>query len=240
MPSFFSSAAAWNHPSWSISAEWFAYLSFPAFAWAAWRLRDCAGLAVVGALALLFGLYAAFEPLAGFPLTAATFRWGALRIVPCFAYGAAIYLLWRGGPIRTRGAAALWSLGFAAMILALTQAGAPDATTVACGGGLILALASLTSTGSKALSGRGGVYLGEISYAVYMVCFPWELVFGKAMEKLGYGPALPPLLWAAMFLGVVPVAMVAHHLVERPARDMLRRWGDRRSTNAGAPVTRPA
>src|SRR3569832_1237739 len=35
----FAKAAAWNHPSWSISAEWFAYLTFPAFAWIAWRLR---------------------------------------------------------------------------------------------------------------------------------------------------------------------------------------------------------
>src|SRR5690606_718800 len=33
-----ASSAAFNHPSWSISAEWFAYLSFPAFAFVAWRI----------------------------------------------------------------------------------------------------------------------------------------------------------------------------------------------------------
>ena len=70
--------AAWNHPSWSISAEWFAYLAFPAFAWVAWRLRDRPNLAVIGALVLLFGLYAAFQALAGFSLSQATIAWGAL------------------------------------------------------------------------------------------------------------------------------------------------------------------
>jgi hypothetical protein len=43
--------AGWNHPSWSISAEWFAYLSFPPFAWAALKLKD-RPLAAVGLVVL--------------------------------------------------------------------------------------------------------------------------------------------------------------------------------------------
>jgi peptidoglycan/LPS O-acetylase OafA/YrhL len=39
--------AGWNHPSWSISAEWFAYLCFPLFAFVFWRLRDKPVAAVV-------------------------------------------------------------------------------------------------------------------------------------------------------------------------------------------------
>ena len=235
-----SPAAAWNHPSWSISAEWFAYVSFPAFAWAAWRLKDRPSLAVIGVLILLFGLYTLFEALAGFPLTSATYKWGALRIVPCFAYGAAIYLMWRAGTIATRTQAKFWSAAFAVLILALAQVDAPDAAIVTACGGLILALAGLTSTGSSVLTGKVGVYLGEISYAVYMCCFPWLLVFGKAMEKLGYGPTLPPVLWGVLFVGVVPVAIVAHHLVERPARTLLRRWADLKFPLSLRPVTRPA
>jgi peptidoglycan/LPS O-acetylase OafA/YrhL len=220
-------AAAWNHPSWSISAEWFAYLTFPAFAWAAWRLKDRPNLAVVGVLILLFGLYTVFEALAGFQLTEATYKWGALRIVPCFAYGTAIYLVWRSGAMKTRTQAKFWSLAFLVLAMALAQVDAPDAAIVTTFGGLILALAGLTSTGSKVLSGRVGVYLGEISYSVYMVCFPWLLVFGKAMEKLGYGTSLPLGLWVVLLVGVVPLAAAAHHLVERPARTFLRAWADR-------------
>ena len=38
-----ASVSAWNHPSWSISAEWFAYVFFPLFAAAAWALRAGGG-----------------------------------------------------------------------------------------------------------------------------------------------------------------------------------------------------
>ena len=48
--------AGWNHPSWSISAEWFAYLSFPIFGWAALALKSRPWAAVAGALALMTGL----------------------------------------------------------------------------------------------------------------------------------------------------------------------------------------
>jgi len=221
-------AAAWNHPSWSISAEWFAYLAFPAFAWTAWRLRERPTLAVVGAIMLVFGLYALFQAGMDFPLTQATIHWGALRIVPCFAYGCALWLLWRAGAMRSRGQALFWSGAFAALALTLAQIGAPDASLVTVFGGLILALAGLTSTGSRVLSGPVGVYLGEISYAVYMTCFPWLLVYTKATERLfGLGESLPLAWWLPLLVGVVPVAAVMHHLVERPARTALRRWADR-------------
>ncbi|MDP1171590.1 hypothetical protein, partial [Klebsiella pneumoniae] len=61
--------AGWNHPSWSISAEWFAYLCFPLFAFVFWRLRDKPVAAVVGTAAFLTVLYFVFEQTAGFPLT---------------------------------------------------------------------------------------------------------------------------------------------------------------------------
>jgi peptidoglycan/LPS O-acetylase OafA/YrhL len=214
----------WNHPSWSISAEWFAYLAFPAFAFAAWKLRDRPRLAVAGALALLAALYAGFGRLAGLPLTQATIAWGALRIVPCFAYGSAIYLLWRA--VRPPGPAAAVARTLAVlMATALAVAArAPDAAIVALFGALILTLADLARSGSRLFASGPAVYLGEVSFAVYMVCIPWKLAFAKAAQHvlhLGVAP-LPWPLWTAMVLGVIPLAMLAHHLVERPARAWMR------------------
>lgn len=220
-------AGGWNHPSWSISAEWFAYLSFPAFALLIWPLRRRPWIAGVLAMALVVILNVGFEAVAGFPLTKATTAWGALRIVPCFALGCATWLLWRSEAIASRkGAVAGVALSTLA-IIAAALAGAPDWLTICIFGALILALGSLASTGSRLLTAPLWVYLGEVSFAVYMVCIPWQLVFEHGVRKVFSlpGDTLPPLLWAMLYLGVVPAAMALHHLVERPAREAMRRHG---------------
>ena len=223
----FAPLGGWNHPSWSISAEWFAYLTFPLFAWAAWRLRNHSGLAVALALVLAAVLEAAFERLAGFPLTRATIAWGALRIVPCFALGCAVYLAWQAQPLRTRAAAFTVTAAALAGIVAAAQFGAPDFLFIALFGALLFGLACLSSAGSSFLTAPLWVYLGEVSFSVYMVCIPWQLVLDKAAHKVLTLPteALPLWLWIVQLVGVVPAAMLVHHLVERPAREVLRRHG---------------
>jgi peptidoglycan/LPS O-acetylase OafA/YrhL len=220
-------AGGWNHPSWSISAEWFAYLTFPAFAFVIWPLRARPWIAILLAVTLVIGLNIGFQQVAGFPLTQATIAWGALRIVPCFALGFAVWLLWRSDVIRSPRIAVAGVLGSVAAVAACAFVGAPDWLSVCLFGALILSLGSLASTGSRLLTAPLWVYLGEVSFAVYMVCIPWQLVFEHGAKRLlGLpGETLPPLLWAVLFVGVVPAAMVVHHLVERPAREAMRRHG---------------
>ncbi len=221
--------AGWNHPSWSISAEWFAYLTFPLFAAAALALKARPYIAAAGAAALLAGLYLVFPLLSGFALTEATIVWGALRIVPCFALGCAAWLVWRSNPLPRAAQAAGAAAALVLAIALMAALRAHDALIVMAFGGLIVSLASLTSAGSRIGSSAAGVYLGEISYAVYMVCIPWKLLFVNGVHKLfGYGDQLPLGLWLVFLAGVVPIAALAHHLVERPARNWLRGLGHRR------------
>lgn len=233
----FAPVAGWNHPSWSISAEWFAYLTFPAFAWAALALRARPLLAVALAGGLMLGLYAAFEALAGFPLTSATIAWGALRIVPCFALGCALHAVWRARPVddaRLAGAGALVS---GALVAALALSGAWDGLTVLALGGMILGLANLAQSGSNAMTAPAFVYLGEISYSVYMICVPWKIVFanGAAFLLKIEGDQLPPALWLIMIAGVVPLSAVSYHLVERPARAGMKLLAERRKAKVASP-----
>jgi peptidoglycan/LPS O-acetylase OafA/YrhL len=223
----FAPLGGWNHPSWSISAEWFAYLLFPAFATLAWRLRARPGLAVAAAAGLTVALQEIFRRLTGFPLTHATYLWGALRIVPCFALGAAVHLLWRASPLKTRPGAGAFTLAALALAGACVGIGAPDWAAVLAFGALIYGLACLSSAGGRRLTAPAFVYLGEVSFAVYMVCIPWKLLVANGAHKLLHlqGDILPLPVWLAMLGGVIPAAMIAHHLVERPARAAMRRRG---------------
>lgn len=217
--------AGWNHPSWSISAEWCAYLCFPAFALLAASLRRWPVAAVIGAVAMFAATSLIFQRITGFPLDAATIAWGALRIIPCFALGCALYLAWRGR-VADRRKALAGAAFFALAVLALAQFGAPDILIVFACAGLIVSLAQVSASGGRLLSHPFFVYLGEISYCIYMVSIPWSLLVvntGARLMHLG-GKQLPWPVWIIFALSVLPVAAAAHHLIERPARDRMKLW----------------
>ena len=217
--------SGWNHASWSISAEWFAYLTFPAFAFGAWSLRHRPFLAVALALGLIAVLYPSFERLAGFPLTEATIKWGALRIVPCFAYGCALHALWRSGAIPARLAAPI-AIVAALAVLATVQLGAYDAVIVMALGGLILGLACLAVAGSRFGAQSVFVYLGEISYSTYMICIPWKIISVNAATKILHieGDQLPLIVWLVIVGALVPLSALSYHLIEKPARNRMKAW----------------
>jgi peptidoglycan/LPS O-acetylase OafA/YrhL len=221
----FAKSSGWNHASWSISSEWFAYLAFPVFAWVALRNKARPRLGVALALAFLGGVYAAYQAATGASLTEATFYWGALRIVPCFTYGCALYLLWRSGAADGRMKP---FIGLVLSLLALVASaafGAPDGVVVAAGGALILFLAALSSSDLQLGIHPVLVWLGEVSYAVYLVCIPWELlVTGAGGRLLHFGDRMPLYAWLFMVIGLLPAAALAHYLVERPARTLMRKW----------------
>lgn len=235
----FAPVAGWNHASWSISAEWFAYLTFPAFAFAAWKLRTRPVAAVLGALTFIALLYPAFQALAGFPLTEATIQWGALRIVPCFAFGCALHALWRSDRFPTRlggyGAALLGMVTLGAV-----QFSAPDLVIVMLLGGLIFMLASLAKGGFEFAGQSVFVYLGEISYSTYMICIPWKiLAINAATKALNIeGDKLPLFVWVSIVAALVPLSAISYHVIESPCRERMKTWASswkqRRLALAGA------
>jgi peptidoglycan/LPS O-acetylase OafA/YrhL len=223
--------AAFNHRSWSISAEWFAYLLFPAFAFVTWKLRNAPLVAVAASLALLVVLYVGFERIAGFPLTQATFQWGALRIVPCFAYGCALYLAYRQGPLKSPGLVAVIA---AFALISAAALNLWDGVIVAVCGLLILALAGLPNDRAGWMASKPAVYLGEISYAVYMVLVPWQLLAVNLAAKVTNAPdkLLHAVVWLPILLVLPVVAAIAYHLVEYPCRKAIRTWAAKSSKSA--------
>lgn len=179
----------WNGPSWSLSAEWFAYLLFPVFArvglWLRRRPAALVGLAVT--VFLLFDWISRAQ--FGRILPHAEHSVGIMRIVPEFLFGVALYRLGQGlhfGPRATLGAAAAAT----AMVVSLMHVHADDRLIVAAMGPWLLTLALLSKSGVAGwLAARPLTFLGEVSFALYLVHIPLLILWKNAVAELTGSPA---------------------------------------------------
>lgn len=202
-----------NEPSWTISAEMFAYLLFALLAFRSYGLGSLCVAFVVSAV--LVHLLAVALGKSGFMHL--TWDFGALRIVPLFILGMILRLV--APHISTAVSVVLAGLG-AVLLLGLTaeaSAGYPILLAFAL---LILGGAGLSSIPGVPTNSTPLVYLGEISYSIYMVHILVIWVCLDLLPRIG-GPALP---WPAIGLGLVLTSSVSYHFLEKPAR----RWIVRR------------
>lgn len=228
---------SWNYPSWSISAEWLAYLAFPLVALLGARVRTVR-LATVGlaaALVLNVLIYLAIDA------AGETGRVPMLRIVGEFAAGMFLFHLWRAGrlPAFTRDHAAT-VLAIAAVVATTLVATRSDIAPVVATplyAGLILALAYGRGWLPSVLSTRWCVLGGELSYALYMthaVSQRWLWANLPAADFTGD----PPLVRAGLLLFYVvviaAVTVFTYYAVEKPGRALMRSVVERRR----APLTR--
>jgi peptidoglycan/LPS O-acetylase OafA/YrhL len=248
--------ASWVGSTWSISAEWLAYLLFPVAALGFFRLRNLPA-AVLGVLAV-----AAMAPMAWAYLTTGSpyFDWSWLvRILSGFGAGVLAYLAVRR--LRGSGAAApsarvrAGASVLAAALPVLIAAGLLAGELLGPGrGGAVLVVFPLL-VGALAVADRGpalvlsapwAVYGGRISYCLYLVHIPMLELYWFALQQVD---ALGPRTWLAHLTGLAVVASTfvlaagAFRLVEEPARRRLRRMtprlSGRRPKRASAPGPDP-
>jgi peptidoglycan/LPS O-acetylase OafA/YrhL len=214
----FTDQLTWNDPSWSISAEWGAYLLFPLLAMAIdWRRMPswAVGMAIATCCVLLHLVMAR----AGAPtLGTDIWRFGLLRCLTEFAAGTAVCALWqrwRAAP-ATPAAFATLAAGCMATLRAL---GVPETLAVPLlFAAALLALALTSGLRGNPLDNKALHYLGEISYATYLGHFLLWIVF-KLVLVTDPRSVSAPLI--ALFLLLVLASSIAlYHLIERPAQ----RW----------------
>jgi peptidoglycan/LPS O-acetylase OafA/YrhL len=217
---------SWNVPSWSISAEWFAYLCFPAVAYCFGRIRDPRALLVIAFASL--ALAALIFSMAGWGLASAWIAPSALvRIAGSFVCGAALcrYAVLRReleSNSTLNDAAAMMAL---VAFLVLPSFGVPDFALIALLAAFIATLAMSRGVTARLFSLAPIVWLGEISYSLYMVHFPvlrtLNIVFKpERLAAMGSMAAIAAYVFA---IGVcVAAAAVLYYLVERPLRIRLR------------------
>ncbi|HXZ02452.1 MAG TPA: acyltransferase [Stellaceae bacterium] len=212
-------SVALNGPSWSISAECYAYLLFPFAVPVIYRLRDSTAAAIFGALLLAIAIDHPF--IAGEETR--TCGWGALlRALPEFMSGVIAYRAYASG--RWRG---IWQkdLVFAGVVAAIVVSllfDMPDGAVVLLLPALLLASVANTGRAAGLLGARPLRWLGEISYSVYIfqnVAFSlltaacaWLVAHGLDGSRLA----------AVAVLFVIASGALVHRCIDVPLRAALR------------------
>lgn len=208
---------SWNFPSWSISAEVVAYLSFPLLA------RIILSQTRTRALALAFLFHFAVYGLLhvnGLEFHMMTNAPSLLRILTEFTLGMALWRfmdIWQG---RMR-AAALTTALTSALIIAAMAIQLNTVVFTPLFALLILAASGLGAGRFALLNSRPIVYLGEISYATYMVHII-VLIVVRWLTDTPSHIALGLIPAAVGVLCVYALSAVLYHAVEQPARKWLR------------------
>lgn len=223
----FHDIETWNHPSWSISSEWFAYLLFPFMIaiWyriADWRMRVALAILAYGGASMLYYAEGAYGLLL-------TVHYGNLRIFFLFVIGVGLYDLY--ACLRDRQwripAADAWAWSSIVVLLALMHVDASMAVLVPVLVVMLLAAVDARASFLRVFSWAPLVYLGEVSYAIYMIHAlvekVWEFIYRKWLGDgfFTFETGLVGLL--AVMVACVVAGIVLHHVVERPARRYLRR-----------------
>lgn len=216
----FTETHSWNFPSWSVSAEAFAYLAFPAFLFLL-PLRRPWLTAAIATTMLLTAWFTLSDR--GITLTKLMYDFGIVRILFEFCLGIAVYLVYEQMHIGPVLASSISGISFL-IVLAVAAIQGPEIISVLMFATIILGLGFRSQSPKPSLLRSPAlVYLGEISYSTYMVHLLILMAARKIFEKVTPGLEWGGLPGVLMTLTVIYIgSIVFHHGVEVPARWFLR------------------
>jgi peptidoglycan/LPS O-acetylase OafA/YrhL len=236
----------WNHPSWSISAEFFTYIAF-ALAWLAMRR-----MAWLFAVTMLVAMPVLLLQLKGH--MDATYDWGFLRSVFGFAAGVLVFNAMRGERVQaaakrlTTGVATIVELALTAGVVAFVSLAGTGPASIAAP--VVFALTVAAFSLQRGALGRvlllaPAQLLGKLSYSIYLLQFPLQqlLMFAAiglasndvieretlflfppgARFQLGATQTVGDMTNVVMLIVLIGAAALTYRWVESPGRAYVRR-----------------
>jgi peptidoglycan/LPS O-acetylase OafA/YrhL len=232
----------WNGPSWSISTEWWTYVTFAlVIAWLGMRNWLLVATAVAAPIALLHLSKSGMDT---------TFDWGFVRCLFGFALGVACYRLYNAAPMRrapNAGVATLTEVAVvAAVVFFVSTAGTSPLSFLAP---FVFAMAVLVFAAeggwvSRVFHSRPLKWLGMVSYSIYLTHFfvvlilpaivkrlthvdlwtPMQLTGGQWMIAYGRNDLEGTLFYVAALATTLAFSAFTYRWVETPGREWTRRW----------------
>ncbi|EJN08093.1 acyltransferase [Herbaspirillum sp. YR522] len=217
---------SWNYPSWSISAEWHAYLLFPLLVPVVLRLRRAMATIVALACVLVpFALYLQHVQPDQYPTNGVVVL---ARVLPLFLLGMLLFHF-RSQRVLRSGLAALLIV-LATLVLLSIDRWAPAAVLLAPA----LVLAAMSPNWLQAaLRHDSLLLLGRISYSLYMTHALVERFISVAMgaaskyahRDLAADPVVAFCAWGAGVIAAVCLGYLVCRWIEDPARHWLMKTG---------------
>ncbi len=218
---------SWNLPSWSLSAEWFAYLTFPVFLTLTQRWRSVTMPLLLAAGSLV--LYWLVLVLKGVHEPGKMGELGMVRLVLEFPCGALLFRAMANGlPPLPRSVDAL----AVALLLVATLDSRTLPLALPAFALTVLLAAQNMGWVARALSAAPVLFLGEISYSIYMVHWILLQVANWMMAAVHLSPVQLALWDTVQLAAILGCSMLTYHLIERPARA----WGRGVATRRARPL----
>jgi peptidoglycan/LPS O-acetylase OafA/YrhL len=225
---------SFDSPAWSISAEWAAYLAFPALLiptmfrkpWVGWL----SAIICTGILALFYVLPASLlqehEVRQPFNFNGYSFALPVVRCIPEFALGILAFRL-TGTPFGRRLAASPWiAIAVGLAILALLTVPRSDLGVVLLFPILVTSLASGNHLPDRMLGSPPAELVGRLSYSIYLThklllgLLTWIYLRARA-TGMAHASLYAAVICMALTLGI---ALLAYRTIEEPGRRRLRRF----------------
>lgn len=234
----------WNIPSWSISAEWAAYLLFPFFALFLNKrkliaLVLLASFVIAAYISIMYFLPRKnyFNPSIPVPHNLnTTYDYGFLRGIAGFVTGMIVYKLYQWASLKAKFSKDIYAGAILLLLVLSMHLAVNDAICVVLFAALVFCFALNNGVLHRCCNNRVAQYIGKISYSIYLMQIflqepfskglrlPGVVGVGRGKQNIDFTSGLGFCIIYLVLLLII--SSVTYFAIEQPCRRWINRLGN--------------